>query len=70
MTGTATGEGTGAETGGTGAEAQETGAELRVGGPETGVGGLLQGLLNLHCPVWPHLGLSGQAAAGQEGPCQ
>ena len=64
MTGTATGEGTGAGTGGTGAEARETGAELRIEGPEIGAGGLLQGLLNPHCPVWAHLGLSGQAAAG------
>lgn len=58
----ATGEGTGAGTGETGAEARGTGVEL--GGLESGVVGLLQGLLNPHCPVWPHLGLSGQAAAG------
>lgn len=63
MTATASGEETGI--GGTGAGARGTGAELgAVGGLETGVGGLLQGLLNPRCPVWPHLGLSGQAAAG------
>lgn len=54
-------EETGAGTGGTGVEVQGTGVELRAGGLETGVGGLLQGLLNPHCTVWPHLG---QAAAG------
>lgn len=51
-------------TGATGVEVQGTGVELRAGGLETGVGGLLQGLLNPHCTVWPHLGLPGQAAAG------
>lgn len=60
----ATEEGNGAGTGGNGAEAWGTGVELRAGGLETGVGGLLQGLLNPHRPVWLHLGLSGQAAAG------
>lgn len=68
MTATASGEGTGAvKTGGTGAEGRGTGVELgaEVAGLETGVGGLLQGLLlNPHFPVWPRLGLSGQAAAG------
>lgn len=62
--GTATGEGTEAVTEGTGADVQETGAGLGAAGWESGAGGLLQGLLNPHCPVWPHLGLSGQAAAG------
>lgn len=64
--GTANEKGTEAETEETEAEAQGTGAELGagIGGLETGVGGLLQALLNPHCPVWPHLCLSGQASVG------
>lgn len=55
---------TGVGTEGIGAEAGGTEAELGAERLEIGVGGLLQGLLNPHCSVWPHSGLSGQGAAG------
>lgn len=58
-TGTANGERTEAGAAGTGAE---PGAGIVA--TESGVGGLLRGLLGPRCPVWPHLCLSGQAAAG------
>lgn len=64
MRATASEGGTVAGTGGTGVEARGTEVELYAGGLETEVGGPLLGLSNPRCTVWPHLGLSDQAAAG------